>query len=102
MYADNRFPSNSPYESSEKAFTACFSLQAEAEPSVLPRILALFAKRGLVPNRVHSQLTGDRKSELHVDVQMDGLDRADMSYYAELMRNIVPVESVLTYEKPIA
>lgn len=96
MFAEGRFPLT------QAAFTACFSLQAEAEPSVLPRILALFAKRGLVPSRVHSQRVGEAGKELHVDVQLDGLNRADMHYYAELMRNIVPVESVLTYEKPMA
>jgi len=82
-------------------FTACFSLQAQAEPSVLPRVLALFAKKGFVPNRVHSQLQENilGHHELHLDLQLEGLDRRDVRYYAELMRNIVPVDTVLTFEK---
>ncbi len=28
--------------------TACFSVQTIADPSVIPRVLALFAKRGMV------------------------------------------------------
>ncbi|MCW9045610.1 MAG: hypothetical protein OQK35_04700 [Alphaproteobacteria bacterium] len=86
------------------SFTACFSLQAEAEASVLPRVLALFAKRGLVPHRVHSQLqeSGKGNQELHLDLQLEGLDREDVRYYAELMRNIVPVDKVLTFEKHLS
>ena len=30
--------------------TACFSVHARAEPGVMPRVLELFAKRGLVPS----------------------------------------------------
>ncbi len=86
----------SSHDQAEVPFTACFSLLSEAEPSVLPRVLALFAKRGFVPNRVHSQLDG---SGLHLDLQLEGLDREGMRYYAELMRNIVPVDTVLTFEK---
>ena len=32
----------------------CFSVQARAEPGVMPRVLELFAKRGLVPQNWHS------------------------------------------------
>ena len=38
--------------------TACFSVQARAEPGVMPRVLELFAKRGLVPQRWHSAAAG--------------------------------------------
>jgi hypothetical protein len=31
------------------ACVACFSIHAEAEPGVRPRVLELFAKRGIVP-----------------------------------------------------
>ena len=36
--------------------TACFSVVARAEPGVLPRVIELFAKRGLVPTRCHARV----------------------------------------------
>src|SRR5690242_20865017 len=51
--------------------TACFSVHAKAEPGVMPRVLALFAKRGLVPTSWHSRVNG---GELTIDLQMTGLD----------------------------
>ena len=32
----------------------CFSVHAAAEPGVMPRVLELFAKRGLVPHKWQS------------------------------------------------
>src|SRR3546814_14464322 len=38
----------------------CFSILAAAEPGVMPRVLGLFAKRGLMPSRWHSDVSGAR------------------------------------------
>jgi acetolactate synthase small subunit len=76
--------------------TACFSVQARAEPGVMPRVLELFAKRGLVPSTWHSRVTGE---ELAIDLQMQGLDRAAATYLAACLRQIVSVDVVLTSEK---
>ena len=38
--------------------TACFSVAAAAEPGVMPRVLELFAKRGLVPTHWCSRVSG--------------------------------------------
>ena len=73
--------------------TACFSVHAHPEPGILPRIFELFAKRGLVPQRCHSSVSG---TVLSLDLQVDGLDRDVVDYIARCMRQIVGVEVVLT------
>ena len=75
--------------------TACFSVHARAEPGVMPRVLALFAKRGLVPTSWHSRVNG---GELTIDLQMTGLDGATTAYIAACLRQVVAVTTVLTYE----
>ena len=75
--------------------TACFSVHAEAEPGVMPRVLALFAKRGLVPTSWHSRVVA---GELTIDLQMRGLDGATAAYIAACLRQVVSVATVLTYE----
>jgi acetolactate synthase small subunit len=75
--------------------TACFSIHAEAEPGVMPRVLELFAKRGMVPTSWHSRVT---TGELTIDVQMRGLDSAATAYIAACLRQVVSVTTVLTYE----
>ena len=45
--------------------TFCFSVQAAAEPGIMPRVLELFAKRGLVPQKWHSTVSG---TALAIDV----------------------------------
>ena len=75
--------------------SVCFSLQARAEPGVMPRVVELFAKRGLVPQKWHSTVSGEA---LMIDVQMGGLGRDLSGYIARSMRQIVGVETVLTSE----
>jgi acetolactate synthase small subunit len=79
--------------------TACFSVHAHAEPGVMPRVLELFAKRGLVPQRWHSAAAG---TALTIDVQIGGLGRDTVDYIAQCMRQIVGVEAVLTAERRVA
>jgi acetolactate synthase small subunit len=73
----------------------CFSVQARAEPGVMPRVIELFAKRGLVPQRWHSTVVGEL---LTIDVQIAGLGRDLSSYITRCMRQITGVEAVLTSE----
>jgi len=77
--------------------TACFSLVAEPEPGVMPRVLEMFAKRGLVPTVWHSRIgpTG----ELTVDIQVAGMDGGTARYVADCMRAIWGVATVLTADK---
>jgi len=78
---------------------ACFSVHARAEPGVMPRVLELFAKRGLVPSAWHSATAGADQAELTIDIQMRGLERDRVDYIAACMRQIAGVEVVLTSEK---
>jgi acetolactate synthase small subunit len=80
----------------------CFSILAEAEPGVMPRVLQLFAKRGLVPTRWHSDVTGRDGRELSIDVQVNGLDVATGDYIARCLRQVFQVEAVLTSQKHVA
>ncbi len=79
----------------------CFSILAEAEPGVMPRVLELFAKRGLVPTRWHSDVTGPKGRDLAIDVQVDGLDVATGDYIARCLRQTFQVETVLTSQKHV-
>ena len=79
--------------------TACFSIQAATEPSVMARVLELFAKRGLVPTRMHSDVGGPNRETLTIDVQMEGLDPQLAAYMARCMRQIAYVDCVLTSER---
>ncbi|WP_282607464.1 hypothetical protein [Pelagibius sp. Alg239-R121] len=77
----------------------CFSIHAVAEPGVMPRVLELFAKRNLVPNRWHSDVTGPANRDLSIDLQVGGLDSKTADYVARCLRQVYGVETVLTSEK---
>jgi hypothetical protein len=62
----------------------------------MPRVLELFAKRGLVPSRWQSATLGDDQSELAIDIQMRGLRRETVDYIAACLRQIASVKVVLT------
>lgn len=75
----------------------CFSVAAAAEAGALPRILEMFAQRGLVPARVHA--VRDERGELVVDLQATGLDAAGAELVAAKLRALIDVRAVLTYTK---
>ena len=77
----------------------CYSIQAQAEPGVMPRVLALFAKRNLVPVRWHSDVLGGTGRDLAIDVQVAGLGTDLGNYIARCLRQIPGVATVLTAEK---
>lgn len=82
--------------------TACFSVVARAEPGTLPRVLALFAKRGLVPSSLHASFDGPSDHDITIDVQVKDMEPALATYIAQCMRQIFEVECVLTSEKRYA
>ncbi len=84
---------SSPADRVEDTDTTCFAIQAAADPGVIPRVVALFAKRGLTPKKVVSLLT--EAGTLEIDVQVAGLPAEDGGYLAECLRQLVPVRSVL-------
>jgi acetolactate synthase small subunit len=89
-------PVSALFAKPEQQPTACFSVHAAAEAGVMPRVLELFAKRGLVPTSWHSNAIG---RELTIDIQVNGLDRDLAHYVAACLRQIAYVDIVLTSEK---
>ena len=72
---------------------AQFRIQAAAEPSVLPRILDVFAKVTIVPDTFVSERRGDDGME--IDIGVAGLDARQADQLASRMRAIVDVDQVL-------
>jgi acetolactate synthase regulatory subunit len=79
--------------------TACFTITAAAAPGVLPRVLLLFAKRGLVPDRFDASCTG---AALTVDIQMHDMDPDLAQYIGRCLNEIIEVDRVLVSEKRYA
>ena len=77
----------------------CFSIHAQAEPGMMPRVLQLFAKRNLVPDRWHSDVSGGPGRDLSIDIQVAGVDAELGNYIARCLRQIPGVAAVLTAEK---
>jgi hypothetical protein len=80
----------------DSAVTACFVVHACADPGIMPRVLELFAKRGLVPQRWHSVVAGPSGACLTIDIRIAGLGREAVDYVARCMRGIAGVDTVLT------
>lgn len=78
----------------------CFSIAAEADPSVLPRILDMIAMFDLVPERCHVSRS-DRGPErpLMIDLQIAGLDDALVHLIEKKLERMVLVTQVLCSEK---
>lgn len=76
--------------------THCFSVHAMAEPGLMPRVVELFARRGLVPSSWISRVIGQ---EITIDVQMAGLDAEAAHHIARCLRQIVAVDVVLVSTK---
>jgi len=78
----------------------CFSVRAELDPGLLPRLLEPFAKRGLWPSKFYSQAISDdlpgQPAEALIDIQIAGLDCASCDHIALQFRAMVGVQSVLT------
>lgn len=81
----------------------CFSLRADLEPGLLPRLLEAFAKRGLWPSKFYSQVIDQegpgQGEEAMIDIQVAGLDCATRDHIAMQFRGMVGVHSVLTSVK---
>ena len=77
----------------------CYSLKATAEPGLLPNVIGLFAKNGLVPLRWHSDLLAPHNEELSIDFQVAGLAQHRAEYLARCMEQIYGVHTVLISQK---
>ena len=94
-------PLAATYPLPETRPTACFAVHARAEPGVMPRVLELFSKRGLVPSSWHSSVGGPEDDELTIDVQVKGMEGELTDYVAACLRQLPYVEVVLTSEKRV-
>jgi acetolactate synthase small subunit len=77
--------------------TACFSVHASAEPGMMPRVLGLFAKRGLVPTSWTSRVGAEQ--DLTIDIQMAGMSEELADYVTRCLRQIPGVQVVLASTK---
>ncbi|HWK43134.1 MAG TPA: hypothetical protein VNT30_00330 [Stellaceae bacterium] len=82
--------------------TACFTVHAAAEPSVMARALELFTKRGLIPDSFSCYRHGENGAALFMDIRMPGLSPATAEYVAACLRQLTPVTSVTTEWQPLA
>ena len=82
--------------------TACFSVHAPVDPSIMPRVLDTFSRLGLIPTVWHSRVAGACDDELQIDIQMADLDEATEDLLGKRLRNIVGVTRVLMAEKRMA
>ena len=79
---------------SPKATVFCFTVDAMAEPGVMPRVLEVFARRSLVPTKWYSR--AGHAGDLQIDIQVAALEPASGDYIASCLRQLVGVHSVLT------
>lgn len=87
-----------PINAAERSAPATFrfSLKGRSEPGIMPRVLELFAKRGLVPRKFHGATFGPGGSALKIDLEIGGVEPDRVDYMANCMRGIVGIETVLT------
>jgi len=90
-----------PAAMSEPA-VSCFSVEGDADPGLLPRVLELFAKRGLVPERFFAQQGRHGPRSLTIDLQVAGFSAHQRDLVAQSLRQIPLVTAVLTSEKVAA
>jgi hypothetical protein len=76
-----------------------YVISADADPGLMPRVLQLIAKRGLVPAECHAfTRRGNepgRPARLTMEVKVAGLERSAAGHVAACLRNLFGVDSVL-------
>lgn len=80
----------------------CFSVSGMADPGLMPRIMELWAKRGLIPERWHGGRMGPDGNDVYIDIETSELDHGLARQIAEAMRCIFGVSQVLVSEKRVA
>ena len=84
--------------SSCPAVTVRFSLEAEAAPGLLPRLLQPFAKRDLTPDFMSSRRDGDG---MRVEIAMAAMPSNMVHLVAGNLRQVVGVRSVAELRTPL-
>ncbi len=74
-----------------------YDVTALADPGVLPRLLELFAKRGLVPEDLSAYRRRDAEMDdgLSISMSAEGLDRMAAEHVAQCMGQMVGVVAVV-------
>jgi hypothetical protein len=86
--------------SSKSERVDCFSIHAEADPSVLPRILDIVAMFDRVPERCHSaRLDHEPGRPLMIDLQIAGLADGDLHLIQKKLERMIFITQVLCSEK---
>jgi acetolactate synthase small subunit len=74
--------------------TACYSVTAVPDPSVMSRVLELFTKRNLIPDRFGGSLVPGEAPRLEMSIEIAGLDHHLAGYLGRCMEQITYVLSV--------
>lgn len=72
-------------ESRTTLATFAFTLRALSDPETMPRVLELFAKRGVVPHRFEGYRLPDGET-LAIEVVAGGLQPAEARHIADCLR----------------
>lgn len=90
-----------PHNQSEEQVNAvhCFSVRAVADPGMMPRLMELWAKRGLVPDRWHGVRDEASGTHVEIDIESGEIDQALATQMAAAMRAMFGVSQVLLSEK---
>lgn len=89
------FPSSSAFKRVD-----CFSVIAEADPSVLPRVLDLVAMLDRIPERCHSsRLDHEPGRPLMIDLQIADLSDREAHLFEKKLERMVFVTQILCSEK---
>ena len=70
---------------------SAFFVSADIDPGTLPRVLELFAKRGLTPDSIHADC---REGVLAIDISLSGMDADLAAYIGRCLREIYVVREV--------
>ena len=92
--------SDQPDRPTDPRSDVTFTVRAQATPDVLPRVLDLFARRNLVPERWVSLRTGPGRAHLVFEIEIAAMAESVAERIAASMRQIVNVDSVVTSPGP--
>ncbi len=75
---------------------------ARAAPGVMPRVMDILSRKGLMPRRWHSTVYGRHDDELHIDIEVDWQPPDVAAVIAARIRQVLDVELVLMADKVAA
>jgi hypothetical protein len=79
----------------------CFSVTGKAAPGLMLRIMKLWAKRGLMPDRWHGEKSEMETGDVRLDIETSDFDFAAARHVAESIRGVFGVTQVVVCEKHI-